>query len=176
MRRNIIPALRQDDPTTKHIQMWGNELVKENCLSLAALLKYLSAREKVNLFKFIKAKQWQQGRGGVNQWNVKQRRGKYFPLLSVERIYQYVHLGHAAVIYTHQHHFKSALWNSHFVQSFPFNKDPFQCASSLFRQLEKEPERTYFSSMSEERQAPDLCCCICYITYFSNWIHLFIFN
>lgn len=72
------------------------------------------------------------GGGVVNQRNVKQKRKKYFPLLSVERIYQHVHLGRAAEIHVHQHRVKFAFWNLRFAQSFPFNKDPVLCASSSF--------------------------------------------
>lgn len=37
--------------------------VKENCLSLAGLLKYVSARERVSVLTFVILKQWHQGRG-----------------------------------------------------------------------------------------------------------------
>lgn len=53
--------------------------VKENCLSLAGLLKYLSAREKLNLFIFIKAKELQQRRRGeLIGENIKKKKKNIF--------------------------------------------------------------------------------------------------
>lgn len=87
--------------------------VKGNCLSLAGLLKYLSAREKVNLFKIHQSQTVTVGEGGVNQRNVKQKRDIFSTLVCRKNLPVYVHLGHAAVICTHQQHFKSAFGCCH---------------------------------------------------------------
>lgn len=151
--------------------------VKENCLSLLGLLNICKQEKKSihsNSSKPNSDSRW----GEVNQWNMKQKRRKHFLLLSVERSYQCVRPGRAAVICTYRHHFKSAYWNLHSVKSFPFNKNPF-CMCTLYSDTWKRSCSTVFlqskTSMSKERQAPALCWCICCITYFYNWIHLFIF-
>lgn len=128
--------------------------VKENCLSLAGLLKYLSARKKLNLFIFIKAKELQQRRRGeLIGENIKKRKEKYFPLLSAERIYQHVHLGKAAVICNRQHCLKSSFWSSHFVQSFPFNNNFFHLFYDelLMRTIEKGAAALCLSEAREKK-------------------------
>lgn len=147
--------------------------VKENCLSLLGLLN-ICKQEKKSIYS-NSSKQNSDSRGGeVNQWNMKQKRRKYSLLSSVGRSEQCVLLGHAAVICTDRHHFKSAFWDLHSVQ-----QGSYLFVHSLYSDTWKRSGSAVFhqskTSMSKERQALALCWCICCITYFSNWIHLFIF-
>lgn len=162
--------------------------VKENCLSLAGLLKYLSAREKLNLFIFIKAKELQQRRRGeLIGENIKKKKKNIFHFcllkeftsmfISAKQLWSAI-VSTASNLLSGVH-----ILFSHSLSTITF----FICFMTSFwcGQLKKEPRHFVYlkperkkqkPSMSKERRTRDLCRRICYITYFSNWIHLFIYN
>lgn len=152
--------------------------VKEDCLYLADLLKYLSARKKEHLFKFIKAKWWQQGR--VESISAMQNRGeKSIFRFCLQKEFTSMFILAVQLWSTLASTTSNLLSGIHFLHSHSFlTRVPLyvQALHSVWKNKCSTVFLQNKTSMSKERQAPDLCLCICYITYFSNWIHLFIFS